>query len=292
MYTASFAFSEAIWEAGITYCFVNLGSDHPCIIEAMVKGQREANERFPRIVTCPDEGLGAAVHKASTGRAPVFVFAGMSPFTLEGEMRGPRTGYIHCMQDVPDQKAILGQQCRYTVEIMTGTNVKQMVKRALQFATSDPRGSVYLCGAREVMEADISPYSLKQERWDLVKLGGLPGGAAESIAEALSTAKKSLIVMGYSGRNHGVPEALMVLADTIKGLCVHDTGGSDMCFPAGHPGWLGLRFGVDDSADGRFKADFLTSVNQILVSLESGPAAKALAARDQTWAEKERRKGH
>lgn len=55
MYTASFAFFEALAEAGITHCFVNLGSDHPSIIEAMVKGQREQKSTFPRIITCPNE---------------------------------------------------------------------------------------------------------------------------------------------------------------------------------------------------------------------------------------------
>lgn len=70
-YTASFAFFEAIWEvccmalystnpadtlqAGITHCFVNLGSDHPSIIEAMVKGQNEKKGQFPNIITCPNE---------------------------------------------------------------------------------------------------------------------------------------------------------------------------------------------------------------------------------------------
>lgn len=53
MYTASSAFFEALWELGVTHCFVNLGSDHPSIIEAMVKGQREKN--FPQIITCPNE---------------------------------------------------------------------------------------------------------------------------------------------------------------------------------------------------------------------------------------------
>lgn len=42
-------------QAGITHCFVNLGSDHPSIIEAMVKGQKERKDRFPRILTCPNE---------------------------------------------------------------------------------------------------------------------------------------------------------------------------------------------------------------------------------------------
>lgn len=55
MYTASFAFFEALWEAGVTHCFVNLGSDHPSIIEAMVKGQNEKKGEFPRIITCPNE---------------------------------------------------------------------------------------------------------------------------------------------------------------------------------------------------------------------------------------------
>lgn len=72
-YTASYAFFEAIWEvshpnvarartdvdfcmqAGITHCFVNLGSDHPSIMEAMAKGRQEKGAHFPRIITCPHE---------------------------------------------------------------------------------------------------------------------------------------------------------------------------------------------------------------------------------------------
>ena len=124
-------------QAGITHCFVNLGSDHPSIIEAIVKGQNERRDQFPRIITCPNEmvalsmadgyarltgkpqcvivhvdvgtqGLGAAVHNAACGRCPVLIFAGLSPFTTDGEMRGSRTEYIHWIQDVPDQKQIVG----------------------------------------------------------------------------------------------------------------------------------------------------------------------------------------
>lgn len=35
-------------QAGVTHCFVNLGSDHPSIIEAIVKGQNEKSGQFPR----------------------------------------------------------------------------------------------------------------------------------------------------------------------------------------------------------------------------------------------------
>jgi thiamine pyrophosphate-dependent acetolactate synthase large subunit-like protein len=276
MYTASFAFFEALWEAGVTHCFVNLGSDHPSIIEAMVKGQNEKKGQFPRIITCPNEmvalsmadgfarltgkpqcvivhvdvgtqGLGAAVHNASCGRAPVLIFAGLSPYTLEGEMRGSRTEYIHWIQDVPDQKAIVAQYCRYTAELKTGKNVKQMVNRALQFACSDPAGPVYLCGAREVMEEDLTPYHLEQAHWNPVEPAALSDNAVKQISEALVGAKEPLVIVGYSGRNHAAVGALVKLADTVKGLRVLDTGGSDMCFPADHRGWLGLRFGNDDS---------------------------------------------
>jgi thiamine pyrophosphate-dependent acetolactate synthase large subunit-like protein len=195
------------------------------------------------------QGLGAAVHNASTGRAPVLVFAGLSPFTIEGEMRGSRTEYIHWIQDVPDQKLILGQYCRYAAEIKTGKNVKQMVNRALQFARSQPQGPVYLVGAREVMEEDITPYSLDQSLWGPVELGGLPPKAPEAIAKALIDADFPLLITGYSGRNHEAPAALVELADTVKCLRVLDTGGSDMCFPASHPSWIGLRFGIEEAIE-------------------------------------------
>ncbi|THC88757.1 hypothetical protein EYZ11_011792 [Aspergillus tanneri] len=276
VYTASFAFFEALWEAGISHVFVNLGSDHPSILEAIVKGQKEKPDEFPTIITCPNEmvalsmadgyarlsgkpqcvivhvdvgtqGLGAAVHNASCGRAPVLIFAGLSPFTIEGEMRGSRTEYIHWIQDVPDQKQIISQYCRYSAEIRSGKNVKQMVNRALQFATSDPKGPVYLAGAREVMEEELVPYKVNQQIWGPVAPSALPTEGVQLIAEELTAAKEPLVIVGYSGRHARGVQELVTLADTFKALRVLDTGGSDMCFPGNHPASLGLRYGVHDA---------------------------------------------
>lgn len=61
MPTTSTAFFEAIADAGVTHCFVNLGSDHPGLMDAMVRGRHDA--RFPRIVTCPSE-VGAQVSES------------------------------------------------------------------------------------------------------------------------------------------------------------------------------------------------------------------------------------
>jgi thiamine pyrophosphate-dependent acetolactate synthase large subunit-like protein len=200
------------------------------------------------------QGLAAAVHNASCGRAPVLIFAGLSPYTIGGEYRGSRTEYIHWIQDVPDQKQIVAQYCRYTGEIKAGRNVKQMVNRALQFATSDPQGPVYLCGAREPMEEDIEPYQLDQRVWHAVGPAALPDVAAKMVAQELVNAKEPLMIVGYTGRNPASVEAAVKLADTIPGLRVMDTGGSDMCFPADHPAALGLRYGVEPAIT---TADFI-----------------------------------
>lgn len=200
------------------------------------------------------QGLGAAVHNASCGRAPVLIFAGLSPFTLDGEMRGSRTEYIHWIQDVPDQKQIVSQYCRYSAEIRSGKNVKQMVNRALQFATSDPKGPVYLAGAREVMEEEITPYQVNQNVWGAVAPSALPADGVELIARELAAAKEPLVIVGYSGRVARGVQELVTLADTFKGIRVLDTGGSDMCFPGDHPASLGLRFGVHDAVK---TADFI-----------------------------------
>lgn len=170
------------------------------------------------------------------GRVPVLIFAGLSPYTIEGEMRGSRTEFIHWIQDVHDQKAIVQQYCRYSGEIKTGKNIKQMVNRALSFALSDPKGPAYLVGAREVMEEDIEPYKLDQRMWSPIGPVALPEEAVKTVAESLMKAKNGLVITGYAGRNFEAPGALVELADRT-GVRVIDTTGSDMCFPADHRCW-------------------------------------------------------
>ncbi|KAF3004745.1 hypothetical protein E8E13_000035 [Curvularia kusanoi] len=183
------------------------------------------------------------------GRAPVLIFAGLSPYTIEGELLGSRTEFIHWIQDVPDQKSIVSQYCRYVGEIKTGKNVKQMVRRALQLASSHPQGPSYLMGAREVMEETIEPYTVNSEFWKPISPAALPQDAVNEIAEALIGASEPLVIVGFTGRDHTAVEPLVSLADTVPGLRVLDTGCSDMCFPADHPGWLGMKYGVDSAIE-------------------------------------------
>lgn len=274
-YTTAFALFEALWEAGITTCFVNVGSDHPSVIEAIVKGKRERPHAWPKMITCPSEitaismadgyarvsgrpqavivhvdvgtqALGQGVHNASIGRVPVFIFAGLCPYTESGELPGSRTEYMHWLQEAPDQKAIVRQYCRYTGEIRTGLNVKQTVGRALQFANSTPKGPVYVVAAREALAQEIEPYSLEQDQWVSIGPAALPTDAVDQICTALVQAERPLIITGYSGRDRRTPELLVALADLIPGIRVHDTGGSDVCFPSSHPASEGFRLSFDE----------------------------------------------
>jgi thiamine pyrophosphate-dependent acetolactate synthase large subunit-like protein len=113
----------------------------------------------------------------------------------------------------------------------------------MQFAKSAPKGPVYLVGAREVMAEVIEPYEIDIKQWIPIGAMALPQHAVATVAEALVHAKSPLIVTGYSGRNHACPKQLVRLADLIPGLCVLDTGGSNMCFPFSHRASIGLSIG-------------------------------------------------
>lgn len=44
-------------------------------------------------VECGTLAMGQAIHNASVGRVPVLCFAGLTPFTQDGELLGSRTEY-------------------------------------------------------------------------------------------------------------------------------------------------------------------------------------------------------
>jgi len=153
---------------------------------------------------------------------------------------------MHWLQEAPDQKTIVRQYCRYTGEVRTGLNVKQSVARGLQFASSTPKGPVYLASARETLAEVIKPYSLLQDQWVPIGPGALPTDAVHKVAQALVYAKQPLLITGYSGRDLRCPELLVALADLVPGLRVYDSLGSDVCFPFSHRAYVGHSLSFHD----------------------------------------------
>lgn len=266
MYTGATALIEALVDAGIAYLFVNLGSDHPGIVEALAQA-RATGKPVPKVVTCPNEmvaltcaqgfvqitgraqavlvhvdcgtqAMAGAIHNVAKCRVPVLIFAGASPYTQEGELKGSRNEFIHWIQDVPDQRGILRGYMKYENELRTGRNIKQMIYRALQIASSDPPGPAYLMAAREVFEEEIPPVSIDPGRWTPIAPQPLPESGLGELVAGLLAAKRPLIVTSYLGRKPEAVAALIRLADRL-GIGVLESVPSYLNFPSDHPCYVG-----------------------------------------------------
>ncbi len=269
MYSTGSAILEALVEAGVDCLFANFGSDHPAFIEAIAEA-RAANKPCPKIITSPVEmvgmsaahgyaqasgraqavlvhvdcgtqALGGAVHNAAKGRVPVLVLAGLSPVTQEGEARGSRNEFIQWIQDVPDQRGLVRGYVRYENEIRHGANARQIVHRALQFATSEPRGPVYVTAAREVLASETSRVRIEMQHWTPVAPAALAPENAARIAQALLEAEHPLVVTSYAGRSAAAVAELVGLA-TDLGVAVIESVPNYMNFPTTHPCYQGVQW--------------------------------------------------
>jgi acetolactate synthase-1/2/3 large subunit len=139
---------------------------------------------------------------------------------------------------VHDQRGLVRGYMRYDAEIRTGHNIKHMVYRALQFAQSDPKGPVYLMGAREVMEEEVAPKPNEIARWRAIAPGGLTSEAMSEIGAALRDARRPLVVTSFLGRN---PAAVAPMISFCRryGVGVLDSVPSALNFPHDDPLYQG-----------------------------------------------------
>ena len=139
-YTASAAFLDTLIAAGVKYLFVNLGTDHPGLVEVFAHASMTKRKDFPRVMTCPNEmvaltiahsyaqitgecqavllhvetgtlAMAGALHNAAKARVPVLIWAGASPSTIEGEVLGGRTEFIQFQQEYTPSLKIAHSKC-------------------------------------------------------------------------------------------------------------------------------------------------------------------------------------
>lgn len=268
-WTASDALLDALEHCGVTHLYVNLGSDHPELIESLAKRAAAGHHPF-RVVTCPHENvaltaaqahamvtgqpqavfvhvdvgtqtLGGALHNAFRARVPVFIFAGETPFTLHGELLGSRNRPAQILQDVPDQHSVVRAYVKWSMSVRTGRNIRDLVYRGMQLARSEPCGVVYLSGAREVMsEALDGPAADQASRWPALMPSALPSSLAREIAEALALARKPVLITSYFGRRPDRVAALVELAERV-GMMVVEESPVYLNFPRSHPLHVGYQ---------------------------------------------------
>ncbi|KAJ7696509.1 thiamine diphosphate-binding protein [Mycena rosella] len=291
MYTTSSVFLQSLANAGITHVFANWGSDHPALLEDLSRRKKEG-KTASKIITCPNEmvalsaaqgfaqvtgkpaavivhvdvgtqAMAGAIHNVDRGRVPVLIYAGASPFSSLGELKGSRNEWIMSVQDIPDQAAIVRQYMRFTSQIESGKVATQVVHRALQISMSHPKGPVYLWARREVMEEEVELSAVEAStplrKWPPVEPAALSATAARTIALALVEARAPLIISSHSGRNlHSVP-LLAKLSDALS-IPIVASCPSAVAVPFSHPYFLGVTF-----LNGKSHSHHLAKADVILV---------------------------
>lgn len=265
--TAAEVLVEALRECGVSFIFANLGSDHPALIEALAK-ERTKGEKSPAVIICPHEvsamsaahgyalatalpqavfvhtdvgtaNLGGTVHNAARSRVPVFVFAGLTPYTLEGELPGTRNAEVNYIQDVHGQADLVRAYVKWSYDIRTGANLKQLVFRALQLSNSSPQGPVYMTAAREVLADTVTPrHDLDHSLWNPIAPMAAPPDIVDRLIEDVAAARFPLIITSYLGRSPAAVEKLVRFAESL-GIGVLESRPTNMNFPAHHPLHLG-----------------------------------------------------
>jgi acetolactate synthase-1/2/3 large subunit len=253
-------------EARVSHIFANLGSDHSGLMEAIAEATA-LQRPIPRLIICPTEmvalsaahgfaqvsgiaqavvvhvecgtqSLAGAVHNAAKGRVPVLLFAGTSPSTQRGELKGSRNEFIQWIQDVFDQRGLVRGYAKYDNEIRNAENVKELVHRALRFAYSDPKGPVYLMAAREVLEAAVTSCPGEPDGWHPIEPSALTVESARRIATDLINARRPVLVTSYLGRNPKAVAELVLLCERV-GMGVLESVPSYANFPHSNPLYLG-----------------------------------------------------
>ncbi|MCC6949712.1 MAG: thiamine pyrophosphate-requiring protein [Bradyrhizobiaceae bacterium] len=240
--TASDAFLEALRANGVDVAFSVFGTDHASLIESWARHAANGNlPPVPRQIMCQHEGvtinaaagyahftgraqavfahvdvgtlnLGAGVHNANRGRWPVLIFAGLAPWTENGERVGSRDNYVHWVQDAFDQRGSLREYVKWEYEVRSGTTFPAAAARGLQFAHSAPRGPVYIAAAREPLAEFVSEDLMAPIMAAPAATVPAPDVLA-AIHNDIRAAKCPLVITTCTGAEPGGVEALRAFAE-------------------------------------------------------------------------------
>ena len=258
--------NDALERAGVRCIFANLGTDYPPIIESWAR-HKALGEAMPQVIIAPHEyaavsaaqgyaqvsgtpqavfvhvdvgtqNMGGALHNAFRCRVPMFILAGLSPYTMEGELPGSRDAYIQFIQNTGDQAGIVRGYTKLCTELRSGVNVQQNVYRALQIACSEPKGPVYLTAARETLEEAGRRIDRGPDAWQPIAPVGLDEESAGVLLSALTGAQRPLVITSYLGRDRAAVGALTAFCRRLA-VPVLEANPVAMNYPADDELYLG-----------------------------------------------------
>ncbi|VCU70993.1 Benzoylformate decarboxylase [Pigmentiphaga humi] len=180
---------------------------------------------------------GAAIHTTMHAHLPIIMTAGFPPTSATGSTRAARNTGAHLwLQETFDQHSVVRQYVKWDHQLKGHDDPGLQVSRAIQVATSEPCGPVYLSVAPEVSMAARQASSFPSAR----ALGAAtppapdPDGIEEIVARILAAERPCLIVSG-SGRNPATVPELVSLCELLGLRVVHGATQSYLSFPLAHP---------------------------------------------------------
>lgn len=238
--TVASRYLELLAARGIDTLYVNAGTDFAPLVEAYATNRAEGGPPLPAPVVCTHENLAVgmahgaylvsgrpqavmfhvsvgtanaicAVTNAARDNVPMLVSAGRTPILEQGAV-GARDTIIHWAQEMFDQAGMLRELVKWDYELRDPRQVDQVVDRAMNLATTHPRGPVYLSLPREVlarpMPATYTPPA------PVAPPSGMepdPEAVAE-LADRLASAELPVVVTATAGADPAAVDLLSELA--------------------------------------------------------------------------------
>jgi len=252
-YTGADAFLEVINRYGVEHIFFNPGIDNAPLLET-ISGYSASGKPSPRGILCLDESvamhaahgnymatgkaqvvlvhselgtmqIGGALHNAQWGRVPVIFCA---------ESLGP-SGRVNWRQEPFDQGGIVRNVVKWDHQLEKGEDLREILQKAFQIATSEPYGPVYVILPRDIYHTEMtSAYVYAEKEYaPYISTPGIDINILEDVSDRLIKANNPLIITGYSGRNQQAVSELVLLAETLCARVL--TADVWMNFPNNHP---------------------------------------------------------
>lgn len=265
--TVADVYLRILADRGIEYLFANAGTDFAPLIEAYAKAEAEG-VKVPKPVTVPHENVAVSmamghylksgkpqlvmvhvnvgtanavcgVMNASRANIPVLFSAGRTPFTENGDVPGQRSGEIHWPQELRDQAAILREFVKWDYQLPNGEVLENTVDRAINLASAEPKGPIYLTLPREVLAAPANGISYQSPSRHRTASAPFPDlNAIDEAAELIAKAQNPLIITSSAGRDEDDVARLAALADAFA-IPVTQRKPRYMALPTDHAMHLG-----------------------------------------------------
>jgi acetolactate synthase I/II/III large subunit len=255
-YTAARALIDVLSANGISQIFFNPGGE-TAPVQAAIARLRIAGKPAPEMVLCLDESvalgaahgsymasgktqvvmvhaelgtlqMGGALHNAQWGRVPVVILAGYFP-------RGER---VNWRKEPYDQGCIVRNCVKWDHDFKPGENFSVVLQKALDMASAEPRGPVYLYFPFFLFLEEV-PKTVQASQTPSSKAGRrVSSGSLARAANMLLGADKPLIILGHTGRYPETISPLIELAETLGAPVI--TSQVWMNFPTSHPLCAGI----------------------------------------------------